>query len=79
MEREVRQRLQEPSLTLRNYGGNELDILKETTVKFERGGHSCTAAVLLQKNPPHDLLIGTDLLSALGFSLSRRRQILKKQ
>ena len=44
---EVRNHLQEPSLTLRNYGGNELDILNETTVKLERGGYSCTAVVLL--------------------------------
>ena len=43
------------------------DILKKTTVKLERGGYSCTAVVLLQKNPPHDLLIGTDLLPFLGF------------
>lgn len=51
---EVRNRLKSPSLTLRNYGGNELNILKETTVKLERGGYSCTAVVFLQKNPPHD-------------------------
>ena len=69
---EVRNRLQNPSLILRNYGGNELDILKETTVKLERGGYSCTAVVLLQKNPPHDLLIGTDLLPLLGFQLIQK-------
>ena len=57
---------------MRNYGGNELDILKETTVKLERGGYSCTAVVLLQKNPPHDLLIGTDLLPLLGFQLIQK-------
>ena len=64
---EVRNRLQNPSLILRNYGGNELDILKETTFKLERGGYSYTVVVLLKKNPPHDLLIGTDLLPLLGF------------
>ena len=51
---------------------NKLDVLKETTVKLERGGYSCTAVVLLQKNPPHDLLIGTDLLPLLGFQFIQK-------
>ena len=69
---EVKNRLKSPSLTLRNYGGNELNILKEVTVKLERGGYSCTAVVFLQKNPPHDLLIGTDLLPSLGFQFIKK-------
>ena len=69
---EVRNRLRSPSLTLKNYGGNEINILKETSVKLERGGYSCTEVVLLQKNPPHDLLIGTDLLPSLGFQFIQR-------
>ena len=64
---EVRNRLQNPSLILRNYDGNELDILKKTTVKLERGGYSRTAVVLLQKNPLYDLLIETDLLPLLRY------------
>ena len=40
---EVKSRLKSPSLTLRNYGGNELNILKEVTIKLERGSYSCTA------------------------------------
>lgn len=51
----------------KNYGGNELNVLKETSIKLERGGYSCTSVVLLQKNPPRDLLVGTDLLSSLRF------------
>ena len=41
------------------YGGGEPNIFKETSVKLERDGYSCTAVVLLQKNSPHDLLIST--------------------
>jgi len=55
---------------LKNYGGNEIDFLKETSVNLERGGYSCTQVVLLQKNPPYDLLIGTDFLPSLGFQIS---------
>ena len=56
---EVRGRLKVPSLTLRNYGGGGLDILKETTVKLNNGDKTCTEVVLLQKDPPHYLLLGT--------------------
>ena len=69
---EVKSRLKSPSFTLRNYEGNELNILKEVTVKLERGGYSCTAVVFLQKNPPQDLLIGTDLLPSLGFQFIKK-------
>ena len=65
-------RLKSPSLILRNYGGNELDILKEVTVKLERGDYLCTAVVFLQKNPPHNLLISTDLLPSLGFRFIKK-------
>ena len=34
---EVRRRLQAPSLVLKNYRGNELNILKEILIKTERG------------------------------------------
>ena len=64
---EVRGRLKAPSLTLKNYGGGELNILKETTVKLKNGDHTCTAVVLLQKDPPHNLLLCNNLLSKLGF------------
>ena len=64
---EVKSQLKSPSLTLRNYGGSELNILKEITVKLEREGYSCIAVVFLQKNPPYGLLIGIDLLQLLGF------------
>lgn len=48
-------------------GRDELNILKETSVKLERDSHLCTAVVLLWKNPPHDLLAGTNLLPILEF------------
>jgi len=36
-------------------------------VKLKNGDHTCTAVILLQKGPPHDLLLGTNLLLMLGF------------
>ena len=41
-------------------------------MKLKRGGYSCTAVVFLQKNPPHDLLIGTDLLPSFGFQFIQK-------
>ena len=36
-------------------------------MKVSRGDHTCRATVLVQKNAPLDLLVGTDLLCSLGF------------
>ena len=53
---ELRNQLQAPRFVLRNYGGGEPNIFKETSVKLERDGHSCTAVVLLQKNSPNGMI-----------------------
>ena len=68
----MKSRLKSPNLTLKNYGGYELNILKEVTVKLERRGYLCIAVIFLQKNPLHDLLIGTDLLPSLGFQFIKK-------
>ena len=65
---EVRGRLKAPSLNLKNYESGELNIL---TVKLKNGDHTCTAVVLLQKDPPHNLLLGTNFLSMLGFKFTQ--------
>ena len=63
----VRRRMTPPSLTLHNYGGDPLSIIRQVAVKVSRGNHTCEATVLVQKHAPLDLLVGTDLLSSLGF------------
>ena len=68
-EKEVKARMEPPAITLRNYGGGELNIVRQMTVVIERGDHKCQAVVLIQKGAPLDLLLGTDLHSNLGFLL----------
>ena len=59
--------LSPPTLTLQNYGGDELSIVRQLTAVISRKDHSCEATVLVQKNAPLDLLVGTDLQAQLGF------------
>ena len=63
----VKSRLEPPSLTLHNYGGDELKVVRQLTTTISREGHTCTATVLVQKDAPLDLLLGTDLQTQLGF------------
>ena len=41
---------------------------------ISREGYPCTATILVQKDAPLDLLLGTDLLSKLGFLFLRRKR-----
>ena len=66
-EEAVKLRLSPPTLTLQNYGGDELSIVRQLTAVISRKDHSCEATVLVQKNAPLDLLVGTDLQAQLGF------------
>ena len=63
----VKARLQPPSVTLQSYGGKELNIVRQVSTVVSRGDHHCEATILVQKNAPLDLLLGTDLQSKLGF------------
>ena len=58
-----------PDVTLKGYGGQRVDIISQVPLSLSR--HDCTvdAVVLVQKKPPHNLLLGTDLQSKLGFAL----------
>ena len=64
---EVRRRLSPPELVLRNYGGGELNVIKQMTATIRRGEHECETTVLVQKGAPLDLLVGTDVQPLLGF------------
>ena len=65
-EQEVKARLSPPKLTLQNYGGGDLDIIRQRTANISRENY---ATVLMQKDDPLDLLLGTDLHASLGFLL----------
>ena len=62
----IRERLKPPQITLRSYSGERLNILCQTTVTLSRTEFSTTAVVYLQKDAPLPLLLGTDVLNALG-------------
>ena len=54
-------------MALRNYGGGQLPVVRQVKTTLVRSGHEVTATVQVQKEAPTKLLIGTDLLSQLGF------------
>ena len=56
-------------LTLQNYGGGDLDIIRQMTANISRENYACNATVLVQKDAPLDLLLGTDLHASLDFLL----------
>ena len=69
----VKSRLEPPSLTLHNYGGDELKVVRQLTATISSEGHICTATVLMQKGAPLDLLLGTDLQTQLGFLFLQKK------
>ena len=69
----VKSHLEPLSLTLHNYGGDELKAVRQLTATISREGHTCTATVLVQKDAPFDLLLGTDLQTQLGFLFLQKK------
>ena len=69
--REVQQRLQPPSISLRSYGGAELEVVGQSTCRLSKGKFSIDVVLQIQKEPPVELLLGTDVLPQLGFSLTQ--------
>ena len=65
----VRARLKAPTLTLRDYGGGELNVVGQTICRLGRGSYSHDTVVHVQKAAPVDLLLGTDVQSNLGILL----------
>ena len=63
----VKSHLEPTSLTLHNYGGDELKVVRQLTAIISRECHTCTATVLVQKDAPLNLLLGIDLQTQLGF------------
>ena len=68
MERATK-RLQHPSLSLKAYCGTELSIGAEIAVQVTTPYHTVHGSVLVQKDTPVDMLLGTDLMPALGIKV----------
>ena len=62
-------RLAPPDVSLRNYGGHLLNLIAQTPLQLSCGDRTVDATVLIQKEAPNQLLLGTDVLGDLGFSL----------
>ena len=66
-QQEVKDRFQTASLSVNNYGGGEVNIIGQLPVSLKLGDKECCAIILVQKGATVDLLLGTDLLTQLGF------------
>ena len=53
--------------------------MAQLPVTLSQGEYKILAMVLIQKNAPNGLLLGTDLQPALGFRFTMRNQEVKKQ
>ena len=56
-------------VSLSSYGGNELQIVSQVQCWVTRGDREVDTILQVQKAAPVDLLLGTDVLSQLGFAL----------
>ena len=64
------QKFSPPEVTLTAYGGEALDILSQIPLHLSLDDRTVKAVVLVQNGAPNDLLLGTDVQSQLGFTLS---------
>ena len=64
---------QTPTVTLRSYSGDALNVVAHLPMIPGQGDQEVSSVVLIQKDAPQDLLIGTDLQPALGFVLTVRK------
>lgn len=65
----VRSAKRKPSVALRAYGDGQVQVDAEADVTLSRGSYQTSAAVLVQCQAPQELLLGTDLLGALGVRI----------
>ena len=63
----VETRLEPTTVVLRNYSGDRLQVVRQIQVTVSRLEYSTNALIQVQRGAPAKLLIGTDLLSKLGY------------
>ena len=63
----MKKRLRAPDIVLRSYGGERLNVLAKLEVTISQGNHTVMITTLVQKDAPSPLLLGTDVLSSIGF------------
>ena len=67
----IQQRLHPTTISLRSYGGSELQIVSQVRCRIAWQERVVDAVLQVQKAAPVDLLLGTDVLPRLGFALVR--------
>ena len=78
--KEVTSKIQPPSLTIRSYGGGDINVIGQLSVDMSLGERKCQQTVLVQKGASVDLLLGMDtrpapiMLEILPIILSRISQ-----
>ena len=65
----VRQRLKPATMYLRSYGGANLPIIGQAVCSLAAGHRKIHTHLQIQEKAPVELLLGTDILYKLGFSL----------
>ena len=70
--KEVHKRFLPTTMSLRSYGGAELPIVAQVSCQLSRRGFSVESVLQVQKGAPVNLLLKTDTLSLLGFSLTEK-------
>ena len=67
----TQRRLEPPTMQLKSYCGSKLNLVAQVKLQIATvSGCKVEAMVQVQKDVPVDLLLGTDLQSLLGFSLT---------
>ena len=64
---------QTPTVTLRSYSGDALNVVAQLPIILGQGDQEVSSVILIQKDAPQDLLIGTDLQPALGYMLTVKK------
>ena len=64
---------QTPTVMLKSYSGDALNIVAQLPLILGQGDQEVSSTILIQKDAPHDLLIGTDLQPALGYVLTVKK------
>ena len=67
--KEVEKRLEPSTVTLQNYGGGQLSLIRQIQVKLSKAGNQADAIIQVQQDAPVGLLLGTDVLAPLGFAM----------
>ena len=65
----LKRRMEPPTTTIRNFGGQEVNVICQAAITLARGKFKCHTTVLVQKGTALDMLLGTDILGQLGFKV----------